>query len=260
MSGDTEPLPLRLGELNRVQAAAIASEAVVVVPVGACEQHGPHLPLGTDTMLITHIAETVAVGCRNAGSRPVVVAPVMPIGYSAYHLNDGVTLSIGIETMTAVLTDVLRSLVASGFRNVFILNGHGGNTEIVKVAVRAAASFAPGLRLGAGSYWEMAERELDAATAGHVCMRPGHAGCFETSAVLGLRPDLVASPPTDVAGQPPASSELGCVIEDRAAWSRISPDGYTDSPSTADVEYGKRVIEAVVAGVVRTLGEAFPPR
>src|SRR5262247_700423 len=127
-------MQVRLAHLDREAAAERAPQAVAVVPVGACEQHGPHLPLGTDLLVVEHIA--LAAAGILAGDPDVLVAPAIPYGYSAYHLPLGPTVSLRMSTLQAVLTDVCESLVQSGFRRIFLLNGHGGNAELVTVIAR----------------------------------------------------------------------------------------------------------------------------
>src|SRR5690349_14596113 len=112
---------LLLEELTRDEAQAIAPDALVVLPVGAIEQHGPHLPVGVDTYAVTHIARSAAESV--AGQIPVLVTPTLPFGSSHHHLPFGGTLSLGTETYYRVLTDLAESLIVSGFHRIFILNG-----------------------------------------------------------------------------------------------------------------------------------------
>src|SRR5687768_1780092 len=115
-------------ELNREELRAIATEALVILPLGATEQHGPHLPSGTDTFAVSSIAQKAAE--LAAGHIPVVVTPPLPFGSSAHHLVFGATLSLSTETYYRALCDLIESLVQDSFAKIFLLNGHGGNHEL----------------------------------------------------------------------------------------------------------------------------------
>jgi creatinine amidohydrolase len=114
---------LLLEELTREEARAVAPDTLLVLPVGATEQHGPHLPVGVDAYTVTHIARVAAA--EVAGQLPVLVAPTLPFGSSHHHLPFGGTLSLGTETYYRVLADLAESLVAGGFRRIFIHRAFG---------------------------------------------------------------------------------------------------------------------------------------
>lgn len=238
---------LRLATVDRRRVAELAAEAVVVLPIGAVEQHGPSLPLGTDALL----AETVAeAGMAASGAdRPLVLAPTMPYGNSVHHLF-ACAASLSSATLSLVLRDLIDSLVRSGFRRIFVLNGHGGNDECVHLAVKDAVNRHE-VVVGAASYWTLAPREGFAA--GSV---PGHAGGFEASLLLAARGDLVgsgfaAARPT---GPPMTHTEdfgPGVTVVRSGDWARGG--GFTDDPGRADVEVGRECLRALG----RRLGEVL---
>src|SRR5262249_35095168 len=115
-----EPLVL-LNELTRGDLNRIAPEAVVVLPVGATEQHGPPLRVGTDTLAVEAVARGAVAAL--AERLPVVMAPVLPYGSSHHHLPFGGTMSLATETYYAVIRDLVESLITSQFRRVMIVNG-----------------------------------------------------------------------------------------------------------------------------------------
>src|SRR5215472_11937967 len=123
-----KPSRLLFAEMTREELRAIAAETMVVLPLGATEQHGPHLPAGTDFLAIEHLARAAAE--RAASEISITVAPTLPFGSSDHHLVFGATLSLRTETYYRVLTDLLKSLITDGFRKIFLLNGHGGNHEL----------------------------------------------------------------------------------------------------------------------------------
>jgi creatinine amidohydrolase len=245
------PPRLLLHEITRKEAAQRAVNALVVLPVGATEQHGPHLPLGTDFLIVEHITRAAAQETRPHVD--VLVAPTFHVGSSHHHLPFGGTISLSTERYYGALSDMTESLIEGGFRRLFILNGHGGNHEIVQLVARDLA-LKHQVNLGAASYWDIA-REALAEHKPDLCGRlPGHAGAFETSLIMALHPKLVTSPlPHRTAEEmaritvPPAPFRA----ERHGFWQRI--DGYTDSPDQASAERGQRLLGIIVAAVAAAL-------
>ena len=247
-----------LHEITREEAARRAPGALAVLPVGATEQHGPHLPLGTDFLIVEHVTRAAAQEAR--ASIDVLVAPTFQIGSSHHHLPFGGTISLSTERYYGALRDMTETLIQSGFRRIFIVNGHGGNHELIQLVIRDLA-LRHACNLAAASYWDLAREPL-AEHAPDLRQRlPGHAGVFETSLIMALRPELVANPlphrsPEELARTtvPPAPFRA----ERHGFWKSI--DGYTDSPDQASAERGQRFLEIVVAAVAAELVRfAEPP-
>ena len=240
-------------ELTRSQLRELAPSALAVLPVGATEQHGPHLPSGTDAMHAEHVARSAAA--RIADRTPVVVTPTLAFGSSPHHLPFGATLSLTTQTFNSILHDLCTSLIGAGFRRIFILNGHGGNHELIQIAARDLALAYP-VSVAAGSWWAIA---WDALVAGGACelgRLPGHAGAFETSVVLALRPDLVREPRPHRDSFPatdPRGFGAAYRTEIPDAWPRI--DGYSDSPDRGTAEQGRRFLELGIGAVADALLE-----
>jgi creatinine amidohydrolase len=228
-----------LVELTRGRVAEVAPAAVLVLPFGAVEQHGPHLPFGTDFLVVDTVARRAVA--QAAGDAPLVLAPTAPYGSSGHHLDVGGALSLTPGTFEASATDLLASAAASGFRRAFVLNGHGGNTELLRTAGRSAAG--EGLLVGGGSYWALASTELQRILPGASPI-PGHAGRFETSLALALEARGAAAAPVREAWADPARAYWR---EDRDQWRRI--DGFTDDPSAASAEEGAACLDAIVTAV-----------
>jgi creatinine amidohydrolase len=242
-------------ELNREALRAVAPEALVILPLGATEQHGPHLPSGTDTFAVESLA--LEASRIAAEELPVVLAPVLPFGSSAHHLVYGATLSLSTETYYRVLRDLLESLVEDGFGRVFLLNGHGGNHELAQLAARDVA-LQRAVRIGAGSYWTIAWDALTDAKAHEGRWLPGHAGDFETSVMLSLRPDLVpeSRPHRDsVASSDPRRFERAWRHERHGFWTEI--EGFTDSPDQARAERGVEFRAIIARAVARAFLEFY---
>jgi len=248
-----KPDRLLFAEMTREQLRAVAAETTVVLPLGATEQHGPHLPSGTDFFTVDRLARAAAE--RASSEIAITVAPALPFGSSDHHLIFGATLSLRTETYYRVLTDLLRSLVTDGFRRIFLLNGHGGNHELAELAARDIALELPA-RIAAASYWTIAWDALVAVQAHLGCRLPGHAGIFETSMMLALRPELVASerPHRDHTGDTdPRNFHQPYRYERHGSWKEI--DGYSDSPDGGSAERGHRYFEAIVGAVARAFVE-----
>lgn len=243
---------MRFADLSRTRLAELAPDAVVVLPVGATEQHGPHLPTGTDHVLVERIALGAAAAVADF---PVLVAPTVAMGYSDHHFPYGATISVSADTLRAYLADCCRSLIRCGFTRVFVLNGHGGNVDVVGDVTRVVST-QTGLPMASGSYWAIAWDELTALGAAEHGRLPGHAGAFETSLAAAVRLDRPTDdPPARV--WPPVPADPAPYpryrIDDPGVWLRN--DGYSDNPAEADADRGARYLEVIAAAVARALGE-----
>jgi creatinine amidohydrolase len=178
-----------LAELSWPKLAAVAPNLPVVVPIAAVEQHGRHLPVFTDSMLL---GEVVRRASETLGDR-VVWAPVLWLGNSHHHLDFAGTLSASPRTYLDVLGDLIDNLVTHGFRRVVLLNGHGGNIVPAQQAVfeaRQRYRERDDLLLLAATYWLLGSKpdEVDPTITQK---QMGHACEWETSMILHLAPNLV---------------------------------------------------------------------
>jgi creatinine amidohydrolase len=226
----------------------------VVLPIGATEQHGPHLATGTDYFTVEGLARDAARVA--AASIPVIVTPALPFGSSDHHLPFGGTLSFSTETYYRVLRELLLSLVTDGFRRIFLVNGHGGNHELAQLAARDVA-LEHKVRVAAGSYWTIAWDALIEAGAHLGCRLPGHAGIFETSMMMATHPDIVPAerPRREWSGDTdPRGFQAAAYREERhGSWQAI--DGFTDSPDRATAERGRIAREAIVTALAKAFVE-----
>ena len=244
-------LPLYLHQQTREQSRASAAETLLLWPVGAIEQHGPHLAVGTDWLTVSALAD--AVGQQVRGQVPITIAPPLPFGSSHHHLPFGGTMSLATETYYRVLCDLVESLIGDGYRRIFLLNGHGGNQELIQLVARDLALKHP-VRIAAAGYWTIAWDALVAENAHLPGRLPGHAGVFETSVMLSQHPELVqpVRPHRDnVPGTDPRAIFSRYRSEVHGSWQEI--DGYTDSPDRATAESGQRWFNAIVKSVAETV-------
>ena len=244
-----------LAELTRERIRQIAPTAIAILPTAAIEQHGPHAPIMTDTLLCGSVTQRAAE--RMAGQLPVVVAPVFCFGNSHHHLPFGGTLSLSSSTYMQGVTDVLLGLVNCGFRKLVVINGHGGNTDSnAVVGLDFVHRMGQDVTIATGAYWDIArpaivERGLMAGS-----IIPGHAGRFETSLVLALRPDLVD--PAVLAQTPEVKAQgalfgdmSGATVQAHGGWAKTP--GYTDNPAAATAEEGKAILDVIVERVAEFL-------
>ncbi|MBZ2196822.1 creatininase family protein [Occultella gossypii] len=232
-------------ELTRAELRAVAPDATVVVPIGSTEQHGPHLPVCVDAAVITHLARAAATVASAAV--PVVVTPTLPFGFAHHHLPFGGTISISMRVYVDVLVDIATSLAADGFRRILFVNGHGGNAVPADAAVdRLAYEQGLDVHVAATSYWTAAADVLAALDLDDA-PKPGHAGSFETSLLLALRPELVrtdALPASEARLQPLASQDVpGGTVRHPGVWQ--ASDGRTDDSRLASAAVGERVLAEI---------------
>lgn len=255
-------MTVRWADLTSRELGLNPGATTLVIPIGATEQHGPHLPVGVDALMaeyvasqaVAHVARRTA---RMAGDRRVLVAPVLSYGSSHHHLPRAGTLSLSSTTMLAVLTDLLCSAAVTGIRRVVILNGHGGNEDLARQAARDAALIHP-LVVAAVGYWSLAWDEVvEVAREYGISPVPGHAGSFETSLLLATHPDLVSTAcMPSRAGTRPMSGRhpsAGVVVE-RHRWIDAI-DGYSDDPGPASAEAGQAILNQVIKACAGFLAE-----
>lgn len=226
-------------DLDRSTLSELLPTALVILPVGAIEQHGDHLPSGTDAKLATAVARAAAELAASGGGS-FIVAPTLSVGASEHHLPFGGTISVRVETMLALLIDVVTSMARSGATRVVVVNGHGGNSGVCHAAA-SAASARLAITVAHVDYWS----QLGGST-GAV---PGHAGEFETSMILALEPDLVRSVALREGPSLSHADPAGVSVHANARWAEI--DGFTDQPALASVETGtehlRRLVENLAA-------------
>jgi creatinine amidohydrolase len=122
--------------LSRIDMAAIDKDrAVVMLPVSAIEQHGPHLPVGTDTIILDKLLEQFAAE-KSFDGFDVVIAPQLTVGKSNEHMDFSGTLTLTAHTMYDVITEICRCIVQHGFKKIILTNSHGGNTDLLNLLSR----------------------------------------------------------------------------------------------------------------------------
>jgi creatinine amidohydrolase len=231
---------------HEMTAAAIGAvdhqRTIVLLPIAAVEQHGPHLPTGTDTIICQAIAE--AVEKENPGE--VLLLPTHWLGASAHHLRFGGSMTAALDTYIATLYDMARAPLEDGFRRILFLNGHGGNIDPMKIALRQLQLEFPDCLLSGASYWSIAEAVIASGLEGEDKF-VGHACEFETSMIQHLRPDLVIEEDR---------AHAGLWLPDVIEGVFVSRDmkqrtlhGCTGRPDLASAEKGAALFPAIVERV-----------
>ena len=241
-----------LARLTWLEAKQAAEDGrLVIVPTGATEAHGPHLPLDTDT----HQVEEVSL--RLAERVDALVAPAVSYGYSTMFGGYTGTVSLSAETYEQVVFEVGSGLIEGGFRRIMILNGNRPNGTCNDVAARRLADAyhaLSGLQVSALSYWEPAAARLHAMRTSQVGGM-GHGCELETSLQLALRPELVHGELLEGVQAPLVGFDLVAPVSPARTYGAFPDpdDGHPaifGDPSVASAEAGHRFLEAIVDGLV----------
>ncbi len=227
--------------------------ALAILPVGSLEQHGPHLPVITDTLTAWEIS--IRAARLAALAMPVLVLPGMWTGMSEHHLPFGGTITLNFAEFRGVIAGVARSLRAIGFGRLLVVNGHGGNIDPLSVAVRELA-VEYGLPIVACTPWMIAAEGVAAILEKQ--KGPAHACEAETSVMLAMTPGTVHTDKLDEAVQqaPPA-------IKGRAGYSRFwsfserAPiTGTIGDPRAGTAEKGQRLLDTMAAALAEGMADA----
>ena len=236
--------------------SASAADRVVILPLGAIEQHGPHLAVSTDTDIVT----MVAMGAEERLGEKVVLCPALSFGSSHHHLSFGGTLSLSPALYTQVIVDLVGSLLLNGFKRIVLLNGHGGNITPVKQALavlNADNALSRQANIVLATYWELA----GSAFAGEAPMESpalSHACEYETSLMLHLFPSKVYMDKVERAGRPASNGYTGWEDDEPyrgvtifKGTEYISSNGSSGEPQLATAEKGAHLYEKAVGALVR---------
>jgi creatinine amidohydrolase len=227
---------------------ALSERTLAILPLGSLEYHGPHNPLGVDSIIISGIAERVAV--RTKGLLfPTVTFTQCP-AHTAHFRG---TISVRPEVMTMYFADILRNILHLGIRKIFILNGHDGNIGPGRGAVAQVADETKDAALLFASWWEFLSGEMmkamgmfHQANGGH-----GHGGPLETSAVAAFRPDLIHLDKARDLPEPPDLADGSPYFlqkSEATGW-----PGYSGHVSEASPEKGRKLVQISEDRIVKLI-------
>ncbi|RWN39026.1 creatininase family protein [Mesorhizobium sp.] len=230
------------GDYRTTEYATIDPEATIaVLPVAAIEQHGPHLPVSTDTSIMNGMLETVIA--RLPGDLDIRILPVQAVGKSNEHLHAPGTLTLPAATLIEAWTELGLSIARAGLRKLIVVNSHGGNEEIMGIITRELRVRAK--MLAVKTSWQRFGRPAGMYTA--LEDRHGiHGGDVETSLMLHFRPDLVDMAKADnfLSNVVRAEKEFSLLRHTGThafAWiaTDLNPNGVVGDASIATAEKGR---------------------
>ena len=222
-----------------LRAIAGREGALAILPAGSLEQHGPHLPVITDTASAS--AASIAAARLVANDIPVAVLPGLWLGLSEHHLPFGGTISVDYAAYRAILDSIVRSLRAIGFARLLIVNGHGGNIDPLAVASRELA-VAYDMPIVATTPWFLSPERIAAIFESDTA--PKHACEGETSVMMAIAGDIVKKDKLDEAmQQAPAPVRSPAGFSRFYSFSERAPvTGTWGDPRTATAEKGARFL------------------
>lgn len=201
-------------------------KVTAIIPVGSIEQHGPHLPISTDSDIVTAVCKKLA---KKAS---YLLVPTISYGVSYEHA-PFFQISISKSTLRATLTDICHSLIDNGIKNIFIINGHHGNKKVVE---NIAKKFSKKNKVFAFSYWHFMDRRFD------------HAGFVETSLMLGISKNVNMK-----------SAKKGLITEElprrevkrlgrlaSKSFPSITKNGVWGDPTIASADAGRKLMSEIV--------------
>jgi len=245
-----------LGHLTTQQAAAVAAgDGLVLIPVGAFEQHGAGLPLATDQIRAEAVAERVAATLPER----VVIGPGVPVGVSPHHQAFPGTISLRPSLFAAVVREYVESLASHGWRRFLVVTGHGGNNATLGALAQELLRDRPDLEFAWAPVTPLAKEAISRLDAAEVS---GHSGEAETAQMLYLAPDLVrtdllAPGTTELDQLGPFARLTRSVTYPAVAlpYDRLTPTGVLGDPRRATADDGRAIVDEVTDRLVAFVKE-----
>ncbi len=228
-----------------------ADQAIVLLPVGSTEQHGPHLPTGCDAILATAMCERAAAELKKRGF-PAVVAPTFAVANSTHHMSFPGSMTLTPHTFLDALLEQCKCIAAHGFKKIALINGHGGNKDpigVAQVMINEALGFPVwymGYWAGSGAY---TARVLE-TQSGMI-----HACEGETSLMLAINEDLV----DPIYKQTSGNSSYGTDLEDDGVihtfhrMEHMTDNGVMGNSNAASKEKGEKIVERMTQSLADIL-------
>ena len=239
------------------------SRAIAVLPLGATEQHGPHLPLSVDSDLAQQVlASALELARAQSLGASVLALPLQPVGFSPEHAKFAGTLSLRSTTLIQLWTELGEAVHASGVNKLVLLNAHGGQVGALDLVARDLRNRLGMLVVSVNWFGLPLGDDVHGLFSAHEHRFGSHAGDIETSMMLAIKPELVAmSAAQNFASTSEvraASTEvLGNGTSAKLAWQMqdINPAGAAGNAAAATAEKGQAVIDAAAASLVKLFGE-----
>lgn len=215
----------------------IKSGKKIIIPLGSIEQHGPHLPISTDTIIAEYLANQLTKKISS------YALPGIPYGVSFEH-RPFFNISINNDVLSELLSQVCISLGENGFNQIIILNGHRGNMGVLQYIPQIVERNNPKVNVFGINYWHLIEREFD------------HGGFVETSLMLAIEPKLVQMQMAKrgYSNKKRLHSTYTTFLSNTSSF-KITRNGVLGDPRKATKEEGKKIISITMKNLVRTLKE-----
>jgi creatinine amidohydrolase len=257
--------PATLTEMTGPEVeAALQKTQTLLLPIGATEAHGAHLPLGTDSMEARENCRRAAIKLAAMGC-PVVIGPVIPFGTSSFHMGFAGTVSISSMTLINLLKEVCLSLYQSGFRNFVFVHGHDGNLPSMMVAAQEIVDATPDAQAVVLNWLTPLSKVYH--TIQKSKKKEGHGGEGETSRILVTHPELVhpergiphhVEPEVMRKIQGPEHIKTGGgIFYATRSYKAHTPYGHLGDPTIAAEETGEKGYEVVAEWIARVVARDF---
>jgi creatinine amidohydrolase len=236
---------------------AVSQRRVVLVPVGAIEQHGHHLPIDVDNSFVEHICDDTARRAPDA----IMSAPPIHYGYNAHNMDFPGTINIKMQHFIDYCCDLGESLAHQGFRRIVYVNGHGSNASLCDLIARRLTVTTPAM-VAASNHWQIAWDVIAGLLEGGP-YAADHACEWETSEYMALKPHLVQHDkivdeiPAERGGPRWLYPDLSSArpVHFMNWWSKMNDSGVAGTPSKATAEKGRTMLEATITRLVEICRE-----
>jgi creatinine amidohydrolase len=228
-----------LEEMNAVQVRKNTNnKSVAVIVLGACENHGDHMPFGSDFIFPMELAKRLA---RKSEKKNIIILPAIPYGVSLHHNEFQMTMSLEPQTLQSVIVDLVESVIRNGIRRILVINGHDGNIAPIESAARTCKDRHPEAVIASLEAWWVSVGEITHGIF-QVWRGLGHGGEAETSTMLAVRPDLVSMKfaPNEVIPRLPSDK-----IRIYWKFNELTDTGATGAPKKATAKKGEAAIGAL---------------
>lgn len=228
-----------LEEMNARQIRnELKNETIALLVFGACENHGDHMPFGSDFIFPMELAKRIA---NKSKKKNIIILPAIPYGVSLHHNEFQMTMSLESHTLEMIIEDLFNSIVRNGIKRILVINGHDGNIAPIESAARVTKNKYSEVVIACLEAWWVLIGEItnDLFEVWHGL---GHGGEAETSTMLAVRPDLVNmnNAPIQVIPRFPSDNV-------RIYWKfdELTTTGATGAPRKATVQKGIQAIKAL---------------
>ena len=223
-------------EMNGQQVKEkINNKTIALLILGSCENHGDHLPFGSDFIFPLELAKRVASKFKN-----LVIFPPIPYGVSSHHKKFFMTISLGTDTLINIIENIIENIYHNGIHKILIINGHDGNIAPIEIASRNIKDKYENITIAClESWWELIGKI--SPNTFDIWQGLGHGGEAETSALMKIRPDLVNrnNMPEDTLPNLPKHLRIFWTIDE------LTKTGATGSAKNASVKKGETICQVL---------------